>query len=202
MLHCACGITRSDIEIYVRFVISRTQLPFARSVKLHQRRDMSIRYRFEIQRLEELQMQRHRRDPLLATKHQVNSHQMIIDRVRKVVRGKPWRLIAALQEHNVVYVVLMFDASADQVDELNSRRWTIRRAKANRVRLSRCETTDYLSLREIPAARPGSVIARVDLCRLLLFRHLSQLFTRAKTWVRLIAAHQLARKRVISQLAL
>ena len=127
---------------------------------------------------------------------------MIVHRMRKVICGKSWRLVAALQEHDIVYVVLMFDSPADQIDKLNSARWTIRRTKADRVRLLSFEPTDYLSLREIPAARPGSVIAGVDLCRLLLLRHLRQLFTRAKTRVSLATPHQLARKRVVDQLAL
>ena len=71
---------------------------------------------------------------------------MIVNGMRKMVGRKPWRLVAALQEHDVVYVVLMFDSSADQVNELNSAWWTTRRTKADRVRLSGFETTDYFSL--------------------------------------------------------
>src|SRR5262245_26423045 len=116
---------------------------------------------------------------------------MIVNGMGKVVRGKPWSLVAAFQQHNIVYVVLMFDSSADLIDELNSARWTIRRTKADRIRLPSFETTDYVLLCEITAARPLTVVTRMDLCRQLLLLHLSQLFTSAKTEIRVIVLQEL-----------
>src|SRR4030095_943769 len=170
--------------------------------KFHQWSDMSIRYWFEIERLKQLQVHWYRRDPLFSTKYEGDSHQMIVNGVGEVVGGKPWRLIAALQQHDVIHVVLLLDWAPDQVNVLNASGWTIWRTKADSVGLSSFETTDYLRLRKIPAACPSAVIAGVALCRLLLFRHLSQLFTRAKTWICLVATQQLSRIRVIDQLAL
>ena len=50
---------------------------------------------------------------------------VIVNGVREVIRGKSWRLIAALQQNDVVDVILMLDASTDLVNKLNSPRWTI-----------------------------------------------------------------------------
>src|SRR5436190_11467882 len=114
-------------------------------------------------------MHRHRRDPLLTSQYHCDSHQRIVNDVRKVVSGKSRRLIATLQQYDVVHIVLMFDTTTDQINELDAPGWTIWRTKADCVRLSRFETTDHLSLCETPAARPLAVVAGVGLGRHLPF---------------------------------
>jgi hypothetical protein len=67
---------------------------------------------------------------------------MIVYGMGEVVGGKPWQLIAALQEHGVVHVVLLLNRPADQVNVLNAPGWTIRRTKTDSVGLSSFETAD------------------------------------------------------------
>ena len=136
---------------------------------------------FEIERLKQLQVHWYRRDPFFSAKYHVDSHQMIVNGVGEVVGGKPWRLIATLQQHDVIYVVLMLDSAPDQINVFNAPGWTIWRTKPDSVGLSRFETTDKLSLRKIPAPRPTAVIAGLGLDLQLFLRHLGQLFTTAKT---------------------
>src|SRR6266478_2304131 len=99
-------------------------------------------------------MQRHRRDPLFTSKYQRDSHQRVVNRVSKVVSRKSRRLIATLQQHDVVHIVLMFDSTADQINVRDPLRWTVGRTKPNRIRLSGLETAHDFSLRKISATRP------------------------------------------------
>jgi hypothetical protein len=71
---------------------------------------------------------------------------MIVNGVGEMIGWQSRRLIAALQEYDVVNVVLVLYSSSNEVNELNTPRWTIRRAKADRKRLSSFETTLYLML--------------------------------------------------------
>src|SRR5688500_9126072 len=99
-------------------------------------------------------MHRHRRDPLFTSKHQRNSHQRVVNRMSKVVSRKSRRLIAALQQHDIVYVVLMFDSTTNQINELDKLGWIVGRTKPNRIRLLGLETAHDFSLRKISATRP------------------------------------------------
>src|SRR5215471_18167470 len=137
-------------------------------------------------------MHRHRRDPLFTSKYHVYSHQRIVNHVGKVVSGKSRGLIAALQQDDVVNVVLMFDAPADQINELDALSRIAGRTKPDRVRSLRLETAQHVSLRKISATRPGTIIASLKLGRSLCFRHLGQLFTSTETWIGIAAAQQLA----------
>src|SRR5215510_2330789 len=128
-------------------------------------------------------MHRHRRDPLFASKYHRHSHQGIVNHVSKVLSGKSRGLIAALQQYDVVNVVLMCNATADQINELDALSWIVRRTKPNRVRCSALETARNISLRKISAKRPGTVIASLKLRPSLCFGHPGQLFTSTETWI-------------------
>src|ERR1700730_2793396 len=147
-------------------------------------------------------MHRHRRDPLFASKYQRDSHQRIVNGVSEVVSGKSRGLIATLQQDDIVHIVLLFDSTADQINELDALRGTVGRTKANRVWLSGRETAHDFSLRKISATRPRTVIAGLDLCRKLFFRHLGQLFPSTKTWIGMAVPQQLSRVGVIDKLSL
>src|SRR5262252_4105192 len=112
-------------------------------------------------------MHRHRRDPLFPSKYYVHSHQGVVNHVSKVISGKSEVLIAALQQDDVVNVVLMFDATADQIDELDALIRVAGRTKPNRVWSLLLETAQDISLRKISATRPGAVVARLKLGRSL-----------------------------------
>src|SRR5678816_3444941 len=99
-------------------------------------------------------MHRHRRDPLFTSKYHVDSHQRVVNHVSEMIGGQSRSLIAALQQHNVVHIVLMLDSPANQINKLDATRWTIGRTKPNRIRFSGLEPTQDFSLRKFATTRP------------------------------------------------
>ena len=69
------------------------------------------------ERVEQLQVQGHRGEPLVAADHGRDPHQVIIDGVREVVGRQPGRPITGLEDDRVVAVALDLTLAADRVDE-------------------------------------------------------------------------------------
>ena len=82
---------------------------------LHQQGDVRVPDPREAERVEQLQVQWHRGDPLLAADDQGDPHQVVVDGVREVVGRQPRLGVAALQDHRVVAVVVESQLAADHV---------------------------------------------------------------------------------------
>jgi hypothetical protein len=76
-------------------------------------------------RIEELQVQRHAGDPLLARMTEVDPHEVVVDGVREVVRRQPRAGVGGLEEDDVVVVRLVLQPAADDIRP----DWSARRAR-------------------------------------------------------------------------
>ncbi len=113
----------------------------------------------EAEGVEQLQVKRDRGDPLLAADDQVDSHQVVVHRVREVVGGQPRLGVAALQDHRVVAVVVEGQLAADRVGEAHPHPGGARGAEADDVGIARRQPLGHLIRIGVAPDRPLAVVA-------------------------------------------
>ena len=155
-----------DVEAHGGFrVPALGQLAAAAALLLHQQRDVRVLDPRETEGVEQLQVQRHRGDPLLAADDQVDAHQVIVHGVREVVGGQPRFGVAALQDHRVVAVVVEGQLAADRVGEAHPGARGSRRAEADHVGLARRQPLGDLLRIGVAPDRPLAVVTGQGACR-------------------------------------
>jgi len=113
----------------------------------------------EAERVEQLQVERDRGDPLVTADDQVDAHQVVIDGVREVVSGQPWLGVAALQDDRVVAVVVHGQPAADGVGEADPDSGGTRRAEPDHVGLVGRQPLGYLLRVGVAPDGPRAVVA-------------------------------------------
>ena len=155
-------------------VLPLGQLATALALALHQRGDVGVADRLEAEGGEQLQVQRHRRDPLVAAQHEGHPHEVVVDGVGEVVGRQREGLGRALQQHDVVAVVVGLDAAPDGVVEGHPARF-VRGAEADRERQAGVERRRDPLGRRIAPDGPLAPVAEVDLGGLLALGDVGQL---------------------------
>ncbi len=146
----------------------------------------------EAERVEQLQVQRHRGDPLLAADDQRDPHQVLIDGVREMVSRQPRFGIAALQDHRVVAVVVEGQLAADRVGETHPRPGHARRTEPDHVGIPGGQPLGDLLFGGIAPDGPRAVVPGQGACRPLPGGDLLQLLLGREARVRPTLAEQLA----------
>ena len=158
----------------------------------------------EAERLEELQVQRHGRDPLLAADDEVDPHQVVVDGVREVVGRQARAGVGRLQDDHVVAVRLVL-----QLGRGWRRRSSCAPPAAGREpgsgRRTGVPSSSSASTCRSAASRQSAqpaVVAGRDLGGLLPRGDVGELLLRREVDVRLALAQQLPRVGEVDLLAL
>jgi hypothetical protein len=147
-------------------------------------------------------VQRHRRQPLVAANDEGDAHQMVIDRVREVVGGKPRLRRRGLEDDGIVSVRIQLDAAADTVVEGDTSGAAGGSTEAKHVGISALKPGSNLGLIEVAAASPIAVIAGGHAAGALLVGEPCKLVPATETRVGVAAAKQLARVARVDRCAL
>ena len=146
----------------------------------------------EAEGVEQLQVQGHRGDPLLAADDQGDPHQVLVDGVREVVGRQPRFGVAALQDHRVVAVVVQGQLAADHVGEAHPRPGDARGTEPDHVGIPGGQPLGDLLFGGVAPDGPLAVVAGQGACRPLPGGDLLQVLLGREARVRLALAEQLA----------
>jgi hypothetical protein len=144
----------------------------------------------EAERVEQLQVQRHRGDPLLAADDQSDPHQVVVDGVREMIGRQPRLGVAALQDHRVVAVAVQGQLAANRVGEAHPCPGGARGTEPDHVRIPGGQPLGHLLLRGVAPHGPRPVVAGQGACRPLPGGDLLQVFLGREARIRLTLAEQ------------
>ena len=146
------------------------------------------------ERGEQLLVQRHRADPLLAADDEGDPHEVVVDGVREVVGGQPRALVGRLEDHRVVAVGLVRELAPDGVGEADARArgGQVGGAEAHDVGITGRELGRDVLRCGVAPDRPRAVVAGGELGRLLAGGDVGELLLRREAGVGLPGAQELA----------
>ena len=179
-------------------VFALGQLTLAGAILFHDGADMHILGRLKAQHTEQLQMDRHRRDPFVPADNMGGAHQMIVHRVGEVIGGDA----VGFQQHNVLIVFRHLDGAFDHIIKFDAARFVAGRPQPYNIRLSLVHASHRLVGRQIAADRVGTVIPGALLGGLLPGAHGGQLVRCAEAGIRQPLRHQRFHIRMVDHAAL
>ena len=170
------GVARLEVEVDRGLgVLALGELAPRAPLLLHQRRDVGVVDLLEAERGEQLQVRRHRGEPLVAAHHQRGPHQVVVHGVREVVGRQPRLGGRGLEDHHVVAVVLGLHAPAEASVNATRSADLARRAEPHHVRVAGLEPPAHVGVGRVAPRRPPAVVAGRQLERPLRLGDLGEL---------------------------